>query len=217
MWPAFHPAEPLTDRDVEEVTALLHRRILRHLARSGRLRREAAEVEPEPDEPLLAEIYSASLQGRGVLAERGQPGLEPLGRRREARPLSLPGELCASLAGFSLHAKVALEADDHAGRERLARYLTRPPIASERLSLAEDGRVVYCFRRRVPFESIRRIDSMRCAHRGLPEGRHARRRLRAARLPRPACSLGAAPEGSSPDLPRRARAGGRLAGLDRAR
>ena len=63
-------------------------------------------------------------------------GLQRLGRRRDARPLSLPGELCASLEGFSLHAKVALEADDHAGRERLARYLARPPIASERLSLA---------------------------------------------------------------------------------
>ena len=44
-------------------------------------------------------------------------------------------------------AKVALEADDHAGRERLCRYLTRPPIASERLSLDEDGRVVYRLRR----------------------------------------------------------------------
>jgi hypothetical protein len=33
------------------------------------------------------------------------------------------------------------------GRERLCRYLARPPIASERLSLAEDGRVVYALRR----------------------------------------------------------------------
>jgi hypothetical protein len=94
-----------------------------------------------------AELYSASVQGRGVLAERGREGVQRLGRRREARPLSLPGELCASLEGFSLHAKVALEADDHAGRERLARYLARPPIASERLSLAEDGRVLYRLRR----------------------------------------------------------------------
>ncbi|MEQ1895656.1 MAG: transposase, partial [Planctomycetota bacterium] len=47
----------------------------------------------------------------------------------------MPGQLCASLDGFSLHAKVALEADDHDGRERLCRYLARPAIASERLSL----------------------------------------------------------------------------------
>ena len=67
-----------------------------------------------------------------MLAERGESALRPLGYRRDARPLSLPGELCASLDGFSLHAKVALEADDYAGRERLTRYLMRPPIASER-------------------------------------------------------------------------------------
>jgi hypothetical protein len=53
--------------------------------------------------------------------------------------------LCASLEGFSLHAKVALEAGDVEGQERLC--LARPPIASERLSLAEDGRVVYALRR----------------------------------------------------------------------
>jgi hypothetical protein len=145
--PAFHATATLSDRDVVEVTALLHRRILRYLARRGRLPRAEDGREAEPDEPLLAEIYSASVQGRGVLAERGREGVQRLGRRREARPLSLPGELCASLEGFSLHAKVALEADDHAGRERLARYLARPPIASERLSMAEDGRVVYRLRR----------------------------------------------------------------------
>ena len=145
--PVFHPGEPLSDRDVEEVTALLHQRILRHLSRTARLRRELEAPEHEPDEPLLAELYTASVQGRGVLAERGEPALRSLGHRREARPLSLPGELCASLAGLSLHAKVALEAGDHAGRERLARYLMRPPIASERLSLDEHGRVVYRLRR----------------------------------------------------------------------
>ena len=102
-----------------------------------------AEAEPQPTEPLLAEIYAASVQGRGVLAKRGEQRLQRLAHRREARPLSLPGELCASLDGFSLHTMVALEADDHAGRERLA----RPPIASERLSLAEDGRIVYALRR----------------------------------------------------------------------
>jgi hypothetical protein len=94
--PVFHPAEPLADRDVVEIFALLHRRVLRYLARCGRLRCEAEGVEPEPDEPLLAEIYAASVEGRGVLAERGEPGVQRLGRRRDARPLFLPGELCAT-------------------------------------------------------------------------------------------------------------------------
>ena len=43
--------------------------------------------------------------------------------------------------------KVEIEAHDRDGLERLCRYLARPPLATERLSLAEDGRVVYALRR----------------------------------------------------------------------
>ena len=60
--PRFHPAEPLTDRDVEEVVALLHRRVSRYVARCRRLR-QARDAEPE--EPLLAELHAASVQGHG--------------------------------------------------------------------------------------------------------------------------------------------------------
>ena len=98
--PVFHRAEPLTDQAVVELATRTHRRILRHLPRCGRLPR-AEHDEEEPDEPLLAELYAASVQGRSVLAERKGSGLERLGRRRDARPLSLPGELCASLDGPS--------------------------------------------------------------------------------------------------------------------
>jgi len=54
--PVFHPAEAPSDADVAEVVALLHRRVLRYLARSGRLQRAPEGDEPpEPEEPLLAE------------------------------------------------------------------------------------------------------------------------------------------------------------------
>jgi len=81
--PVFHSIEPPADRDVAELVAVIQRRTLRYLSRSGRLRREPEEGEGE--EPLLAEIYSASVRGRGVLAERGGEGIRLLGRRREAR------------------------------------------------------------------------------------------------------------------------------------
>jgi hypothetical protein len=81
---------------------------------------------------------------------------------RDGRPLSLPGELCASLGGLSLHTKVALEADDHEGRERLARYLLRLPIASERLSVDEHGRVLYRLRRH--WRLALAYDATLCAH-----------------------------------------------------
>jgi hypothetical protein len=87
------------------------------------------------------------VQGRVAIGAKSGAGVERLGRRRDARPLFLPGELCCDMDGFSLHAKVRIDADDHAGRERLARYLARPPIATERLTLRSDGRVVYGLRR----------------------------------------------------------------------
>jgi len=49
---------------------------------------------------------------------------------------------------FSLHAKVRTQAADRERLERLCRYVTRPPIEVERLSLAPDGKVIYALRRR---------------------------------------------------------------------
>jgi hypothetical protein len=65
--------------------------------------------------------------------------------------LCLPGQdplppaklSCARVAGFSLHAAQAVAAHDRAGLERLCRYGLRPPFAQERLTLREDGRVLY--------------------------------------------------------------------------
>jgi len=131
--PIFQRAEPLTDQDVVDVTTRLHRRILRYLTRCGRLpKAEADEDEVQPDEPLLAELYAASVQGRVAIGEESGASVERLGRRRDARPLFLPGELCCDIEGFSLHAKVEIEGHDRDAIERLCRYLARPPIAVPR-------------------------------------------------------------------------------------
>jgi hypothetical protein len=142
----FHPAPPLEDRDVEELTGILRRRIVRYLRQRGVLPREGADPpaadEATADEPLLGLISSASVQGRS--AHSGEPD-QKIGRRRGARPDS-PGELCSEIDGFTLHARTVIAADDRDGLERLARTIARPPIAAERLSLREDGRVVYRLR-----------------------------------------------------------------------
>jgi len=144
----FRRAAPLTDQDVALLTKRLHRRILRYLTRCGRLpKAEHDEEELQPDEPLLAELCAASVQGRVALGEENGASVERLGRRRDARPLFIPGELCCDIGGFSLHAKVEIAAHDRDGLERLCRYLARPPLATERLSLTEDGRVIHALRR----------------------------------------------------------------------
>jgi Putative transposase len=77
------------------------------------------------------------------------------------------GRLCAVIEGFSLHAAVRIAANDREGLEHLARYLARPPIATDRLSQLADGRVMLRFKRPfsdgttavafTPFELIERL------------------------------------------------------------
>lgn len=46
-------------------------------------------------------------------------------------------------SGPSLHAGVAARADDRQELERLCRYISRPAIAEQRLSLTPNGNVRY--------------------------------------------------------------------------
>ena len=48
-----------------------------------------------------------------------------------------------NVAGFSLHAGVATQANDRAKLERLCRYITRPAISTKRLSMTRNGSVRY--------------------------------------------------------------------------
>ncbi len=60
-----------------------------------------------------------------------------LARSGESRPT-----LCANAHGFSLHAGVYIAADYRQGVEQLCRYITRPAISNERLSVNRAGQVV---------------------------------------------------------------------------
>ena len=64
-----------------------------------------------------------------------------LASRRPARG-NESSALCANAHGFSLHAGVRCAADDLRGLEQLCRYITRPAIANERLSVNRAGQIV---------------------------------------------------------------------------
>jgi hypothetical protein len=49
--------------------------------------------------------------------------------------------------GFSLHAAVRISSSDRERLEHLCRYIARPPLAAERLTLTARGHVRYEFRR----------------------------------------------------------------------
>jgi hypothetical protein len=48
-----------------------------------------------------------------------------------------------NVAGFSLHAGVATQANERDKLERLCRYITRPAVSTKRLSMTLNGRVRY--------------------------------------------------------------------------
>jgi hypothetical protein len=128
---------------VAEVVARVARRVEHLVARRG-LGPEPPDLDPLADEqPLLAGLAAASVRG---LAGSGRQ-LTRRGDRVDAEHLSDPtGPRCAAAGGFTLHANVAVPARDRKRLERLARYMARPPLATDRLEEMPDGRLLYRLR-----------------------------------------------------------------------
>ncbi len=101
------------------------------------------------DEPLLAELYAASASGHIATGPRAGRRIATVGDGVDVEDGALPpGKCCAAVAGYSVHAGVRVPARDRLRLERLARYAGRPPLASERLSLLSDGRLLYRLKHR---------------------------------------------------------------------
>ena len=147
----FHPAPPPSDDEVARVTERIRRRI------AGLLERRGLGPDADCDEsdtlrhsqPLLAELYGASISGRIATGPRAGRRIARVGDAIELEDLAIPsGARCVSIAGFSLHANVCIPAHDRMRLERLCRYAGRPPVAAGRLSLLPDGRLLYRLKRR---------------------------------------------------------------------
>ena len=141
----FRPLPPPDDAEVEDVARRVGRRLARLLERR-RLGPDAdpSEADPLPaEEPLLAALYAASVAGRVATGPRAGRRVLRLGDRVDAEDLPLvEGERCTTVGGVSLHANVEAPARDRRRLERLCRYVARSPVATERLSRMEDGRLL---------------------------------------------------------------------------
>jgi hypothetical protein len=139
----FHAAEPPSDEEVARLLATIYRRVRRLLARRGLDVDDTPDVDPLAEEsPALAGISSASIQGRIALGPRAGARVLQLGREPDAPWVTSRGPCQAHLEGFDLHANITVAADDRTGVERLCRYVLRPPVAQERLSLTPEGLVL---------------------------------------------------------------------------
>jgi len=132
--PTFVSAPRLTDEDVRTIVETTAKRVIRLCQRRGLF--EEGAVDPYwEEEPLLAQIAAASVQGTVATGERAG--------RRVRRCLSDPedgeraGALCYASRGFSLHAATRLEATERRRLEKLCRYVVRPPVAAGRLRFVD--------------------------------------------------------------------------------
>ena len=139
--PRFRPVTPHTS-DVEKLVVEIAIACEDWLSKAGF---GADDDVSDPDDDGLGLFQAAA--AAGYSAVRGVP--TPVARRVQVirgKERALP-PMCASCAGYNLHAGVAIGALDRQGLERLGRYLLRPPVAKTSLSQDADGSVVFEMKR----------------------------------------------------------------------
>jgi len=123
---AFHELSPPTSAELARLTRTVAKKVGRTLVRMGfgddDAIRRLAEAEPE-----VAALVAESVAF-------------PEKRLIEAA-LARPGQSSAQHAHFNLQAATTVEAGDTAARERLCRYILRPPISDDRLRTLPDGKL----------------------------------------------------------------------------
>ena len=136
-----------TSAQLTQLADTIARRVCRHLAKRGWLEGEADSAfltdSAGGDDGLDAlqmrsityRIATGRDVGRKVVTLQTLPG----------DPGSLEGE-AGKVGGFSLHAGVAAEAHESKKLEKLCRYITRPAISEQRLSILPQGRVRYALK-----------------------------------------------------------------------
>jgi len=152
----FHPAPVPSQEEVEALVEKVSKRILRFLQRRGVITLVTAPGDGEvtvvaddtmaEKDPLLAKLLAVATSGTEVARSAN--------RRREIRVVLDPderpvgkGTLCGQSHGFNLQNATRVAANDRDGRERLCRYILRPPLANDRLKLLGNGDVRLDFKR----------------------------------------------------------------------
>ncbi len=139
--PVFHSVRaPTPSGELKALLSRIIKRLLQLLTRKGYLIEEQgmtclAETDPHT---ALAPLQSAACTYRIALGPGGGSGsVEPAnGHQSTGVPTQ---QCCVGAYGFSLHAEVRCAIDQRHKLEHLCRYITRPAIANERLTLGTEG------------------------------------------------------------------------------
>ena len=142
----FHRVNAPASAELTQLVHTIAHRVGRYLERQGWLERDAENdylaLDSADDDPLSV------LQGHSISY---RIALGPQAGRKVFTLQTLPpvdidemhSGTVGQVAGFNLHAGVAARADERHKLERLCRYITRPAVSEQRLSLTAQGKVRY--------------------------------------------------------------------------
>jgi hypothetical protein len=130
--------------DMVELVHTISQRIARYLEKVGLVERDMENSFlnlPLDDEDSLLHLQGASVSYRIAMGPQQGQKVFTL----QTLPASNEGEFgqVANTSGFSLHAGIFANADEPEKLERLCRYISRPAISEQRLSMTDHGKVRY--------------------------------------------------------------------------
>jgi hypothetical protein len=138
--PRFYALPAPEEKDVAGVAAAVAKKTTALLERGA----DGEEDRLSQDDPWLAGVYAAAVRGRVATGARAGRRVETAGVELNSREEAVTsGPRCANVAGFSVHANVAIREHRREQLERLCRYMCRPPLAIDRLQRLADGRLAY--------------------------------------------------------------------------
>ncbi|MFK7957594.1 MAG: transposase, partial [Lysobacterales bacterium] len=146
--PRFRRVSAPVKTELEVLVHQISQRVGRHLERKGLLERDLESsqltLDPADENDGMNALLGHSITYRVAVGPRaGQKAftlqtLPPLTEHHDDEPPYL-----AKANGFSLHAGVCAQAFERDKLERLCRYITRPPVADQRISLTPNGNIRY--------------------------------------------------------------------------
>lgn len=149
--PKFKKLKTISDRNVEQLLAVIVNRILRYLKKVGLIDSNGDVVQ----NPMLDELFQhhlsidmatqASLSSRIAFGPNAGKKVTKIGGGfgyEEEIPL-VKGRLCCSMNGFSMHAARAINSRNRKGLEQLISYIARGPFSNNRLELLPNQRVKF--------------------------------------------------------------------------
>jgi hypothetical protein len=139
----FHATPAPSRREVEDVLKEIVHRTLRLLEKRGILIKDDQNPQLQiADDDTFSKLQAGSAHYRFATGPNKGKKAFTLHAVPDQDHEQLKG-LVANISGFSLHAGVAVVGNDRKGLERIARYIARPPIALDRLSVNSKGQVIY--------------------------------------------------------------------------